>query len=114
MRPLLNTRSDRFDYLEPVVALIICFLSMDIAAGHLDLQYIPLVDLEAYFVIAPCVLAASNLVRSVSFAKRSQNFILGPDVTAVVGTLFALGFKIKRDEELGVGGKRAEFECQRD
>lgn len=92
---------------------IVDLLSMDMGADHLDLQYTPLIDLGTYFVIAPCVLAASNLVRNVTVANRLRSFVLGPDdpmVSAVIEALIARGFKVGRDVELRAGGKHVELD----
>ena len=92
---------------------IIDLLKIDYSASHLDLQYTPLVDLGNYYVVAPHVLAASNLVRNVTVAKKLRNFALragDPMVAALIASLQAAGFKVGSGVEVALGGKTVELD----
>ena len=92
---------------------IIELLRIDYASGHIDLQYTPLFDLGSYYVIAPHVLATSNLVRNVTVAKRLREFALGPSdpmVAAVLEVFSSAGFKVQSDKEVKVAGKDVELD----
>jgi hypothetical protein len=92
---------------------IIDLLVIDYGASHLDLQYTPLVDLSNYYVVAPHLLAASNLVRNVTVAKKLRKFALragDPMVAAVIAALEARGFKVGSGVEVTVGGKTVELD----
>lgn len=92
---------------------IIELLAMRPDDAHLDLQYAPLIDLGGHYVIAPHILAASNLVRNVVVAKRLRQSAIGPIdamMSAVCDALAAAGFKVRRDFELKVGGRKLELD----
>jgi hypothetical protein len=92
---------------------IIELLKIDFSASHLDLQYTPLVDLGSYYVVAPHLLAASNLVRNVTVAKKLRSFALrtgDPMVAAVIAALEATGFKVRSGVEVTIGGKEVELD----
>jgi hypothetical protein len=92
---------------------IIDLLRIDFGSDHLDLQYTPLIDLGTYYVIAPHVLATSNLVRNVTVAKRLREFAIGPSdplVTALVAAFTSAGFKVRSDKELRVGKTVVELD----
>ncbi len=92
---------------------IIDLLKIDFSASHLDLQYTPLVDLGSYYVVAPHLLAASNLVRNVTVAKKLRSFALragDPMVAAVIAALEATGFKVRSGVEVTIGGKEVELD----
>ena len=88
-------------------------ISIDYGAAHFDLQYTPLIDLGTYYVIAPHVLAASNLVRNVTVAKRLRDFAIGPKdrmVSALLGAFEAAGFKVRSDVKFSVKGKKGDLD----
>lgn len=92
---------------------IIDLLVIDYGVSHLDLQYTPLIDLGNYYVVAPHLLAASNLVRNVTVAKKLRNFALregDPMVAAVIAALEATGFKVASGVEVTVGIKTVELD----
>lgn len=92
---------------------IIDLLSIDYKAPHFDLQYTPLIDLGAYYVIAPHVLAASNLVRNVTVAKKLREFALGPKdrmVSALLEAFEAAGFKVHSDVKFSVNGEKGDLD----
>ena len=92
---------------------IIRLLVIDYGSSHIDLQYTPLIDLGTYYVIAPHVLAASNLVRNVTVAKKLREFALGsadPMIRAVVKALASAGFQVRSDFALKVNGKDIELD----
>jgi hypothetical protein len=96
---------------------IIPLLAIDYEAAHLDLQYTPLIDLGSYYVVAPHVLAASNLVRNVTVAKKLRAFALDagdPMVAAVVEAFRAAGFKVEADFKTNVNKVELDLVAWRD
>lgn len=92
---------------------IIDMLALKWDAPHLDLQYKPLVDLGSYYVIAPHVLAASNLARNVTVSNKLRSFALAsgdPMVKAVVEAFACVGFKVRSDFKIRAGGKSMELD----
>lgn len=92
---------------------IIELLAIDYEARHLDLQYTPLIDLGKYYVVAPQVLAASNLVRNVTVAKNLRAFALeagDPMVAALMKAFGAAGFKVRADVEVTVNKRQVELD----
>jgi hypothetical protein len=92
---------------------IIELLTIDYAANHLDLQYTPLIDLGKHYVVAPHVLAASNLPRNVVVANKLRPFALeagDPMMSAVVKAFEAAGFKVRSDFKLKIAKKDCELD----
>lgn len=92
---------------------IIDLLVIDYEASHLDLQYTPLIDLGKHYVVAPHVLAASNLVRNVTVAKKLRAFSLeagDPMVAAVLEAFESAGFKVRSDFRVTVKKKEVELD----
>mgnify|MGYP001025331562 FL=1 len=98
---------------ETKVRSLIDLMKMTISTGHIDLQYRPLIDLGGYYVIAPQVLAASNLVRNTIVANGLRPIALGPEdqmVNAVIDALKSAGFKVEAGVELRAGGLDFELD----
>jgi hypothetical protein len=98
---------------EAKVHALIKLLRMTIGTDHLDLQYRPLVDLGSYYVIAPHLLAASNLVRNTIVSNRLRAKAIGsvdPMVEAVTDALREAGFKLEAGFELRAGGLDFELD----
>jgi len=92
---------------------IIDLLALKWDAPHLDLQYTPLVDLGSYYVIAPHVLAASNLARNVTVSNKLRSFALAsgdPMMKAVIEAFASAGFKVRSDFKIRAGGKSVELD----
>lgn len=92
---------------------IIDLLALKWDSPHLDLQYTPLVDLGSYFVFAPHVLAASNLVRNVTVSNKLRSFALAsgdPMMKAVIQAFASAGFKVRSDFKIRAGGKSVELD----
>ncbi|MFT9297698.1 MAG: hypothetical protein ABF542_06250 [Gluconobacter sp.] len=98
---------------EAKVRSLIDLMKMTISTGHIDLQYRPLIDLGGYYVIAPQVLAASNLVRNTIVANGLQPIAFGPEdqmVNAVIDALRSAGFKVEAGVKLRAGGLDFELD----
>ena len=92
---------------------IISLLTMDPTEPHLDLQYRPFVDAGGYYVIAPHVVAASNLVRNTIVANRLRASAIGPRdrmVHALTEALRSVGFLVRNDFETKIAGKELELD----
>lgn len=92
---------------------IIDLLALRWDAPHLDLQYTPLIDLGSYYVIAPHVLAASNLARNVTVSNKLRSFALAsgdPMMKAVIEAFASSGFKVRSDFKIRAGGKSVELD----
>lgn len=92
---------------------IIGLLTMDPGDSHLDLQYRPFVDVGGYYVIAPHVVAVSNLVRNTIVANRLRSAAIGPKdrmVHSVTEALRSAGFEIESDFKAKVAGEQLELD----
>ena len=92
---------------------IISLLSMDTTEEHLDLQYRPFVFADGFYIIAPHVVAASNLVRNTIVANRLRVSEIGPRdrmIHAVSSALRSAGFLVRTDFETKVAGKKLELD----
>lgn len=92
---------------------ILDLLALKWDAAHLDLQYTPLVDLGSYYVVAPHVLAMSNLARNVAVANKLRSLALAsgdPMMNAVIEALAGAGFKARSNFEIRVAGKPVELD----
>lgn len=92
---------------------IIGLLTMNTKDPHLDLQYRPFVDVGGYYVIAPHVVAVSNLVRNTIVANRLRLAAIGPTdrmVHSVTNALRSAGFEVKSDVKAKVAGQPLELD----
>lgn len=92
---------------------IVSLLTMEPGEPHLDLQYRPFLDTGGYYVIAPHVVAASNLVRNTIVANRLRSAAIGPKdrvVQAVTEALGCAGFLVHSDFEVKVAGQELELD----
>ncbi|MBT0779165.1 hypothetical protein [Paracoccus sp. pheM1] len=92
---------------------IIKLLKMDPRDQHLDLQYRPFVDVGGYYVIAPHVVAASNLVRNMIVANRLRSAAIGRAdlmVHSVTEALRSAGFEVESDLKVKIAGQNLELD----
>lgn len=92
---------------------IIAMLKMDPGKAHLDLQYRPFVDIGQHYVIAPHVVAASNLVRNTIVANRLRQSAIGPRdrmVHAVADAFRSAGFEVATDFDPMTPGQELELD----
>lgn len=92
---------------------VIGLLTMDPGDPHLDLQYRPFVDVGGYYVIAPHVVAVSNLVRNTIVANRLRSAAIGPKdrmVHSVTDALRSAGFEVESDIKAKVAGEQLELD----
>jgi hypothetical protein len=77
-----------------------------------DLQYTPFIVIGDHYVVAPHVVAASNLVRNIICANnRRPDLVAGvidPMQQAVVDALESAGFKVCAEAKPKIGGKELE------
>ena len=98
---------------EPKVHALIKLFRMTIDTDHLDLQYRPLIDVGSHYVIAPHLLAASNLVRNTIVSNKLRAREIGevdPMVEAVADALREAGFTLEIGFELRAGGLDFELD----
>jgi hypothetical protein len=98
---------------EAKVRALIDLLKMTIRTEHIDLQYRPLIDLGSYYVVAPHLLTASNLVRNTIVANRLRPITIGPIdpmVKAVTDALKLADFQVEADFKLRAGGQDLELD----
>jgi hypothetical protein len=125
-RKLLTYRSTVFivprDHLISQVSLIfsddekakeaIDLLTLDENRTFVDLQYTPFIVIGDHYVVAPHVVAASNLVRNTICANnRRPDLVVGvidPMQQAVVEALESTGFKVCAEAKPKIGGKELE------
>ena len=92
---------------------IIALLTIKPGGSYLDLQYRPLVDLGTHYVIAPHVVAASNVVRNVIVANRLRSAAIGPKdrmVQSLTEALQSAGFMVRIDFKIKLGNRELEFD----
>lgn len=92
---------------------VIELLKMVPGDGHLDLQYRPFVDVGDYYMIAPHVVAASNLVRNTIVANRLRPAAIGRTdlmVHSVAEALRSAGFKVESDLKVKIAGQKLELD----
>jgi len=92
---------------------IIGLLTMNSRDPHLDLQYRPFVDVGGYYVVAPHVVAVSNLVRNTIVANRLRLAAIGPKdrmVHSVTKALRSAGFEVENDFKAKVAGQLLELD----
>jgi hypothetical protein len=98
---------------EVKVRALIDLLKMTVSTEHLDLQYRPLIDLGGHYVIAPHLLAESNLVRNTIVANRLRLVTIGPIdpmVKAVTDALKLADFQVEADFKLRANGQDLELD----
>ena len=92
---------------------VIELLKMVPRDGHLDLQYRPFVDVGDYYMIAPHVVAASNLVRNTIVANRLRSAAIGRTdlmVHSVTEALRSAGFEVESDLKVKIAGEKMELD----
>jgi hypothetical protein len=96
--------------LPPEKALeVVNILTQRAGQKFIDLQYRPLIEAGEYLVVAPAVVARSNLVRNVVTANNLRHVQLGntdPMEQAMVATLLDVGFKVRNNFTFDIDGKR--------
>ncbi|MCK6442017.1 hypothetical protein [Elstera cyanobacteriorum] len=98
---------------EDKVHSLINLLKMTISDKHIDLQYRPLIDIGTHYVVAPHLLAASNLVRNTIVANNLRSVALGPTdlmVKELIESFEKAGFRVRGGFELRVAGQDIELD----
>lgn len=99
-------------------AEVIELLTLGESERFIDLQYKPLIAAGQYFIIAPAILAHSNLVRNIVTANKLRQVVLGdadPMQETVLQALREAGFKVRENFEYNIDGKReTDIICWRD
>jgi hypothetical protein len=100
------------------VTEVIELLTLAENENFIDLQYKPLIAAGEYFVIAPALLARSNLVRNIVIANNLRKVVLGnedPMQEMVIQALRNTGFKVRANFNFDIEGKReTDIICWRD
>lgn len=92
---------------------VIELLKMVPRDGYLDLQYRPFVDVGDYYMIAPHVVAASNLVRNAIVANGLRSAAIGSKdlmVHSVTEALRSAGFEVESDLKVKIAGQKLELD----
>lgn len=88
------------------------------ADTFIDLQYKPFIKAGAHFVLAPALIARSNLVRNIVTANHQRKIFIGPVdpmEQAVVQALTDAGFKVRANFKYDMAGAReTDILCWRD
>lgn len=88
---------------------VIDILTLRSDQKFIDLQYRPLIEAAEHLVVAPALVARSNLVRNVVTANNLRSVLLegqDPMEQAVTATLINAGFKVRANFEYNIEGKR--------
>ncbi|MCL5980200.1 MAG: endonuclease [Gammaproteobacteria bacterium] len=88
---------------------VIDILTLKVEQKFIDIQYRPLIEAADHLVVAPAMVARSNLVRNVVIANNLRSVLLDgkdPMQEAVVATLEEAGFKVRANFEFNIEGKR--------
>ncbi|MEO9825341.1 MAG: hypothetical protein ABJF50_13075 [Paracoccaceae bacterium] len=92
---------------------VIELLKMVPGDGYLDLQYRPFVDVGDYYMIAPHVVAVSNLVRNTIVANGLRSAAIGSKdlmVHSVTEALRSAGFEVESDLKVKIAGQTPELD----
>lgn len=92
---------------------VIELLKMVPRDGHLDLQYRPFVDIGDFYMIAPHVVAVSNLVRNTIVANGRRSTAIGSKdlmVHSVTEALRSAGFEVASDLNAKIAGQNLELD----
>ncbi|EBA05979.1 hypothetical protein SSE37_25263 [Sagittula stellata E-37] len=92
---------------------VIELLKMVPGDGHLDLQYRPFVDVGGYYMIAPHVVAVSNLVRNTIVANGFRSAAIGSKdlmIHSVTDALRSAGFEVESDLKAKIAGQKLELD----
>lgn len=88
------------------------------AEAFIDLQYKPFIKAGGHFILAPALIARSNLARNIVTANQMRKLFIGevdPMEQAVVQALADAGFNVKANFEYDMGGSReTDVLCWRD
>lgn len=99
-------------------AEVIKLLTLSENERFIDLQYKPLIAAGQNFIIAPGLIAHSNLVRNIVTANNLRKLVLGdedPMEDMVLQALREAGFKVRGNFEFNIDGKReTDIVCWRD
>lgn len=88
---------------------VVDILTLRADQKFIDIQYRPLIEAADHLVVAPAMVAQSNLVRNVVTANNQRSVLLGgkdPMQEAVMATLEEAGFKVRANFEFNIEGKR--------
>lgn len=93
---------------------ILSLTSMDLAgADHMDIQYTPLIRCEGGYLVAPTIVANSNLVRNIFCAQKIKQPFMGgkdPMQSGIARQLEDQGFMVEQELTLGYQGKEVEID----
>jgi hypothetical protein len=90
---------------------VLRLLTLDDSRSHVDLQYTPFLKIGDQYMIAPRLVAESNLVRNLACANNIRPKFLGgkdPMQQAVVNALRKANFKVRSEFKSKIDGKILE------
>jgi hypothetical protein len=105
MRLILGTEDKAREVIE--------LLKMVPEDGHLDVQYRPFVDIGSDYMIAPHIVAVSNLVRNTIVANGLRSAAIGSKdlmVHSVTEALRSAGFEVESDLNAKIAGQNLELD----
>lgn len=93
---------------------LIDLLTLDENRTFVDLQYTPFIAIGSHYVIAPHIIAVSNIVRNIVCANNLHNKIssgkIDPMQKSVVNALESAGFKVHPEAKPRIDGKELEID----
>lgn len=91
---------------------LVDYLTLDERRTFVDLQYTPFIVIDDHVVIAPHIVAASNLVRNIITANKLRTElvadVIDPMQKAVADALEVAGFKVSVEALMRINGKDVE------
>jgi hypothetical protein len=90
---------------------VVDILTLRADQKFIDLQYRPLIEAGEHLIVAPALIARSNLVRNVVTANNLRHIQLGdkdPMEQAVIASLIDAGFKVRANFQYKIEGVQRE------
>ncbi len=91
---------------------LVDYLTLGENRTFVDLQYTPIIVIDDHVVIAPHLVAASNLVRNIVTANKLRTDLVAgtidPMQKAVADALAEAGFKVEVEAKIRISGKEVE------
>lgn len=88
---------------------VVQLLTLEESQDFIDVQYRPFIKFGDYYIIAPALVARSNLSRNTIVANKMRNELMketDPMQNAVMNVLIGGGFKVKTEFTFNINGKR--------
>ncbi len=96
----------------------VLLLSLQENQKYVDIQYRPFIKMGQQYILSTALVSRSNLIRNIVTANNLRPKLvdkIDPMETAVVNALIEVGFKVKRQFNFNIDGKReTDILCWRD